>query len=213
MTRKSNDFAGQRVVAPLRNFASGPRAALAMINPAIVRLVCFCARHRWMVVIVGILLTIGAGTFAAAKFSINTDVEGLISENIPGIGVNWNCRRRFRKRALQSSSRRRPRKMRNWQPTNWRRALQRNRSCFRGRTTRERRFLRAQRVVVRVSDRRQKGNRWIGGGRASPLDARWRSEPPRRHVSALDGSRRRRGTQDQAGPACMAPLPGRSHTE
>ena len=54
-----------------------------MINPAIVRLVCFCVRHRWMVVIVGILLTIGAGTFAAAKFSINTDVEGLISENIP----------------------------------------------------------------------------------------------------------------------------------
>ena len=54
-----------------------------MINPAIVRLVCFCARHRWTVVIVGILLTIGAGTFAAAKFSINTDVEGLISENIP----------------------------------------------------------------------------------------------------------------------------------
>ena len=36
-----------------------------------------------MVVIAGTLLMVGAGAFDAARFSINTDVEGLISENLP----------------------------------------------------------------------------------------------------------------------------------
>jgi hopanoid biosynthesis associated RND transporter like protein HpnN len=54
-----------------------------MINSAIVRIVDFCARHRWTVVIVGLLVMVGAATFAITKFSINTDVEGLISENLP----------------------------------------------------------------------------------------------------------------------------------
>src|ERR1700722_19346705 len=61
--------------------ARGRRAA--MINSAIVRIVDFCARHRWTVVIVGLLVMVGAATFAVTKFSINTDVEGLISENLP----------------------------------------------------------------------------------------------------------------------------------
>jgi uncharacterized protein len=54
-----------------------------MINPAILRLVDFCVRYRWTVIIAGTLLTIGAAAFDAAKFSINTDVEGLISQDIP----------------------------------------------------------------------------------------------------------------------------------
>ena len=54
-----------------------------MINSAIVRIVDFCARHRWTVVIVGLLVMVGAAAFAVTKFSIDTDVEGLISENLP----------------------------------------------------------------------------------------------------------------------------------
>jgi hopanoid biosynthesis associated RND transporter like protein HpnN len=54
-----------------------------MINSRIVRLVDLCARYRWTVVTVGILLMLGAAVFDVAKFSINSDVEGLISENIP----------------------------------------------------------------------------------------------------------------------------------
>ena len=54
-----------------------------MINSLIVRIVDTCARYRWMTVIAGTLLMLGAGAFAAAKFSINTDVEGLISQNLP----------------------------------------------------------------------------------------------------------------------------------
>jgi uncharacterized protein len=54
-----------------------------MINSAIVRLVDFCARYRWTIVILGTLLMIGGAAFDAAKFSINTDIQGLISQNLP----------------------------------------------------------------------------------------------------------------------------------
>ena len=54
-----------------------------MINSLIVRTVDTCARYRWMTIIAGTLLMLGAGAFAAAKFSISTDVEGLISQNLP----------------------------------------------------------------------------------------------------------------------------------
>jgi len=54
-----------------------------MINSTIVRLVDLCARYRWTIVAVGVLLMLGAAVFDVAKFSINSDVEGLISENIP----------------------------------------------------------------------------------------------------------------------------------
>jgi hopanoid biosynthesis associated RND transporter like protein HpnN len=54
-----------------------------MINSAIVRLADCCARYRWTTVIVGTLLMLGAAAFDAAKFSINTDIQGLISQNLP----------------------------------------------------------------------------------------------------------------------------------
>ena len=58
-----------------------------MINSAIVRIVDFCAHYRWSVVAAGALLMVGAGAFATARFSINTDVEGLISRHLP-----WHAR-------------------------------------------------------------------------------------------------------------------------
>src|SRR5438309_12070923 len=54
-----------------------------MINSAIVRLVDWCARYRWTVVIAGAVVMLAAVVFDAAKFSINTDVEGLISQDLP----------------------------------------------------------------------------------------------------------------------------------
>src|SRR3981189_2407852 len=55
----------------------------AMIHSAIVRTVDFCARNRWPIVIAGTLLMLGAAAFDAARFSINTDIEGLISQDLP----------------------------------------------------------------------------------------------------------------------------------
>src|SRR4030088_449331 len=54
-----------------------------MIHSAIVRIVDFCARNRWPIVIAGTLLMLGAAAFDAARFSINTDIEGLISQDLP----------------------------------------------------------------------------------------------------------------------------------
>src|SRR6202171_5655587 len=54
-----------------------------MINSAIVQIVDFCARRRWTIAIAGVLLMLGAAAFDAARFSINTDIEGLISQDLP----------------------------------------------------------------------------------------------------------------------------------
>jgi predicted RND superfamily exporter protein len=54
-----------------------------MMNRAIVRIVDFCARHRWAMIIMGTLLMIGAAVFDITRFSINTDIEGLIAQNLP----------------------------------------------------------------------------------------------------------------------------------
>ena len=53
------------------------------MNSAIVWLVDFCARHRRAVILAGTLLMLAAAAFDIARFSVNTDVEGLISENLP----------------------------------------------------------------------------------------------------------------------------------
>jgi uncharacterized protein len=50
---------------------------------AIVRIVDFCARCKWIVIAFGTLLLLGAVVFDAARFSIDTDIEGLISQNLP----------------------------------------------------------------------------------------------------------------------------------
>src|ERR1700716_110146 len=54
-----------------------------MIHSAIVRIVDFSARNRWTIVIASTLLLLAAATFDAARFSINADIEGLISQNLP----------------------------------------------------------------------------------------------------------------------------------
>src|SRR5258705_11515040 len=54
-----------------------------MVHSAIVRIVDFCARNRWATVVAGTLLMLGAAAFDAARFSINTDIEGLISQGLP----------------------------------------------------------------------------------------------------------------------------------
>jgi hypothetical protein len=54
-----------------------------MINSAIARIVDFCARYGWTVIIAGALLMLGTAAFDVVKFSINTDIEGLISQKLP----------------------------------------------------------------------------------------------------------------------------------
>ncbi|MEO8320878.1 MAG: MMPL family transporter, partial [Bradyrhizobium sp.] len=54
-----------------------------MLKLVIVRLVDLCARHCWTVIGGGVLLMIVATAYDVARFSITTDVEGLISQKLP----------------------------------------------------------------------------------------------------------------------------------
>ncbi|MBV8848255.1 MAG: MMPL family transporter [Methylobacteriaceae bacterium] len=53
------------------------------LTAAIVAIVDFCCRRAWLVVILSILVSLGCGVFAARHFAINTDINQLISPNLP----------------------------------------------------------------------------------------------------------------------------------
>jgi uncharacterized protein len=54
-----------------------------MIRSTIVRLVVICARFHWAVIIAGAVLMAGTAIFDVTRFSINTDVERLIAQDLP----------------------------------------------------------------------------------------------------------------------------------
>src|SRR6202022_5099331 len=54
-----------------------------MLPSVIVRVVDFCARHCWSLIVAGILLVTAASAYDLARFSINTDSEALISRDLP----------------------------------------------------------------------------------------------------------------------------------
>jgi hopanoid biosynthesis associated RND transporter like protein HpnN len=54
-----------------------------MLRSATVRIVDFCARHAWLVFIAGVLLALATTAYDVTRFSITTDVESLISRDVP----------------------------------------------------------------------------------------------------------------------------------
>jgi uncharacterized protein len=54
-----------------------------MLTSVIVRIVDLCARQRWTLIVVGILLATAATAYDFARFSISTDTEALISQDLP----------------------------------------------------------------------------------------------------------------------------------
>jgi uncharacterized protein len=64
-------------------FVSGKAQPPAMISSVIVRIVDYCARFRGTVVIAGTILMLATAAFDFAQFSINTDVEDLIAQDLP----------------------------------------------------------------------------------------------------------------------------------
>ncbi|MDR3506832.1 MAG: MMPL family transporter [Caulobacteraceae bacterium] len=57
-------------------------AASASPSP-ISRLVAFCVRRAWLVILLSLILAIGAGVYAAGHFKMTTDTEQLISDKLP----------------------------------------------------------------------------------------------------------------------------------
>src|SRR3954463_13846842 len=54
-----------------------------MLKTVIVAIVTRCTHHAWTVIVVSSLLAVGSGIYAAKHFGINTDINKLISQNLP----------------------------------------------------------------------------------------------------------------------------------
>jgi hypothetical protein len=54
-----------------------------MLKSAIVRIVDVCIRHPWSVILVAAGLTLGSAVYVAGHFEITTDVDKLISDDLP----------------------------------------------------------------------------------------------------------------------------------
>ncbi len=54
-----------------------------MFNPILVRIVNACTRHAWLVIGAALAVTIVCGVYAVRNFAINTDIEALISPELP----------------------------------------------------------------------------------------------------------------------------------
>ena len=74
-----------------------------MLSSAIIRIVDLCARHPWRVFIFGILLAAAAATYDVARFSITTDTENLIANDLPWRQRQADFAKPFRKRISWSS--------------------------------------------------------------------------------------------------------------
>src|SRR4051812_44421170 len=54
-----------------------------MLKSRLASIVNICTRHPWMVIAVAVVLTIVTGVYSAQNFAINTDVNKLISPELP----------------------------------------------------------------------------------------------------------------------------------
>ena len=50
-----------------------------MLTSLIVRIIDFCTRNAWQVVVAGLLLAVASGFYAARHFAINSDINTLLS--------------------------------------------------------------------------------------------------------------------------------------
>ncbi len=54
-----------------------------MLRSAIVATVTRCTRHAWAVIVAAALLAVASGVYAVRHFAINTDINTLISQDLP----------------------------------------------------------------------------------------------------------------------------------
>jgi predicted RND superfamily exporter protein len=68
-------------------FAGAPRPNQSQDVPTLTSLLArlddFCARHAWIIVVLGGLLALASGIYVAQNFKIDTDINKLISPELP----------------------------------------------------------------------------------------------------------------------------------
>jgi uncharacterized protein len=70
-------------IALVRRIRSDHRALVDMLKSTIVRTVDFCIRHAWWVIFFGMMLGVLCAGYAAKHFAITTDINKLISDDVP----------------------------------------------------------------------------------------------------------------------------------
>src|SRR5258706_15489722 len=183
------------------------------INPAIVRIVDFCARYRWMIVIAGTLLMLGAAAFDATQFSIDADIEGLISQNLPWHQRELQLLHAFPQKGILVVVKA-PTAENAEQATNaLAQTLSKNHDLFPAvQQLDSGDFFERNGSLYQSSGRCQKKRRGTGEGPALHFSARRRSQSSRRYDRAFVCDPGCAGRSDQAGAAGMASLPHRSNT-
>src|SRR5258708_39625982 len=54
-----------------------------MLTSAVLRMVGFCTRHPWPVIIIAAVLAIGSALYTATHFAITTDTDQLLPKDLP----------------------------------------------------------------------------------------------------------------------------------
>src|SRR5439155_1408834 len=54
-----------------------------MLTSAVSRMVGFCTRHPWPVIVIAAMLAIGSALYTAAHFAITTDTDRLLPKDLP----------------------------------------------------------------------------------------------------------------------------------
>jgi predicted RND superfamily exporter protein len=70
----------------MANLSISPRLARKeqiMLKTRLVSVVNICTRHAWPVIVMAVLLTLATSFYSFHNFSINTDVNRLISSDLP----------------------------------------------------------------------------------------------------------------------------------
>ena len=53
-----------------------------MLTSLIVRVVAFCVRHAWGVILAAVVLSVGSGVYAVRHFAIDTKIDNLMSPSL-----------------------------------------------------------------------------------------------------------------------------------
>ena len=54
-----------------------------MLTSAVLRMVGFCTRYPWPVIVIAAMLAIGSAFYTAAHFAITTDTDQLLPKDLP----------------------------------------------------------------------------------------------------------------------------------
>src|SRR5262245_31552538 len=71
-----------------------------MLASAVVRVVDFCNRHPWPVLLVSVALAVLSGLYAARHYAINTDTQSLLPRSLSWRQSELELQRTFPQRQL-----------------------------------------------------------------------------------------------------------------